>query len=133
MPDESTRTKVTAVLEKINRAWLERRPADLSRYFHPVLTMVFPGFSGRAEGREASIAGFTDFCTNAIIHEYKENDLQIDVIGSTAIANYTYVTVYERAGKRSRATGRDLWVFSVHDGVWLAVWRTMLDLAEQPV
>jgi ketosteroid isomerase-like protein len=93
--------------------------------------MVFPGFTGRAEGRETSIAGFTDFCKHAIVQEYKESDLQIDVIGDTAVASYTYGMVYERSGKRNRATGRDLWVFSKHEGVWLAVWRTMLDLAEQ--
>jgi len=40
--------------------------------------------------------------------------------------------VYERSGERSRATGRDLWVFVRQGGEWVAIWRTMLDLAEQP-
>ena len=30
---------------------------------------------------------------------------------------------YERSGERSRATGRDLWVFARQDGEWLAAWR----------
>src|SRR5579859_2466610 len=112
MPDQSIRADVSAAIEKINRAWLERRPADLSPLFHPSMTMVFPGFSGRAEGREANLAGFTDFCTNATVHEYEEQDLQIDVIGNTAVATFTYVMIYERDGTRYRATGRDLWVFA---------------------
>jgi uncharacterized protein (TIGR02246 family) len=132
MADQSTRTEVAAVLQRINRAWLDRRPADLLPLFHPALTMVFPGFSGRAEGREVIVAGFTDFCTHATVHEYRERDHQIDVMGDTAVASFAYEMVYERSEKRSRATGRDLWVFGRHEGVWLAVWRTMLDLAEQP-
>ena len=132
MPDKPIQTEVALVLERINRAWLERRPADLLPLFHPALTMVFPGFSGRAEGRDANIAGFTDFCTHATVHEFKEHDHHIDVIGDTAVASYRYEIIYEQSGKRSRSEGRDLWVFTRHEGLWLAIWRTMLDLVEQP-
>ena len=132
MPDESGRTEVAAAIERISRAWLDRRPADLVPLFHPGLTMVLPGFSGRVEGREANVAGFTDFCTHATVHAYRERDRQVDVFGDTAVASFAYEMVYERGGKRSRATGRDLWVFARQQGSWLAVWRTMLDLAEQP-
>jgi len=48
------------------------------------------------------------------------------------VASFTYEMIYERDGKGNRATGRDLWVLARQDGHWLAVWRTMLDLAEQP-
>jgi hypothetical protein len=40
--------------------------------------------------------------------------------------------VYERSGQSFRSTGRDLWVFQQQIGGWLAVWRTMLDMAEEP-
>jgi ketosteroid isomerase-like protein len=126
------RPPAAAALDRINRAWRERRPADLVPLFHPDITTVFPGFSGRAEGRDGNVAGFDDFCTNAAVHEYRESGHQIDVAGDTAVATFTYEMVYERDGKRSRASGRDLWVFARQGGRWLAVWRTMLDLAEQP-
>jgi uncharacterized protein (TIGR02246 family) len=132
MPDESSQTEVAAAIERINRAWLDRRPDDLAPLFHPALTMALPGFSGRVEGRDAIVAGFTDFCTQAVVREYTERDRQIDVVGDTAVVSYAYEMVYERSGQRNRATGRDLWVFDRQEGVWLAVWRTMLDLAEQP-
>jgi uncharacterized protein (TIGR02246 family) len=132
MPDESSRTEVASVIARINRAWFDRRPADLGPLFHPALTMVLPGFSGRVEGRDANVAAFTAFCTHATVHEYRERDQQIDVIGDTAVASVAYEMVYEHGGQRSRATGRDLWVFARKDGTWLAVWRTMLDLVEQP-
>jgi uncharacterized protein (TIGR02246 family) len=133
MADQSSRAEAAAAMERINRAWLERRPADLAPLLHPDMTMVFPGFGGRAEGRDANVAGFVDFCTHAVVHEYHERDRQIDVAGDTAVVSFAYEMVYERGGARSRATGRDLWVFARQEGVWLAVWRTMLDLAENPV
>jgi ketosteroid isomerase-like protein len=78
------------------------------------------------------VAGFEDFCTHAVVHEYTESGHQFDVVGDTAVATYTYEMVYERDGRRSRVSGRDLWVFARQEARWLAVWRTMLDLAEQP-
>ena len=72
MPDESSRTEVAAAIERINRAWRDRCPDDLAPLFHPALTVVFPGFSGRAEGRDAAVAGFADFCAQAVVREYTE-------------------------------------------------------------
>jgi hypothetical protein len=123
---------VSAAVQRINRTWLDGRPQDLVALFHPNITLVFPGFGGRTEGREAVVAGFTDFCSNVTVHEYREADHQADVIGDTAVASFTYEMVYERSGKRSLATGRDLWVFVRQGHEWIAVWRTMLDLAEKP-
>jgi uncharacterized protein (TIGR02246 family) len=128
---ETARAEVSAAMQRINRAWLERRPGDLAPLFHPEVTVVFPGFAGRAEGREAIVAGFADFCAGAVVHEYREADHQVDVAGETAVASFTYEMVYEHSGTRSRATGRDLWVFARQGDEWIAVWRTMLDVAEE--
>jgi hypothetical protein len=132
MADEASPAEVTVTLNRINRAWLDRRPADLVPLLHPRVTMVFPGFAGRAEGRDAMVAGFEDFCAHATVHAYREADHQVDVAANAAVASFTYEMVYERDGKQYRSTGRDLWVFARRDGHWLAVWRTMLDIAEEP-
>jgi uncharacterized protein (TIGR02246 family) len=129
---DTAAAEVRAVLDRINRTWHERRPGDLAPLFHPQITMVFPGFSGRAVGREANIAGFEDFCTNATVRDYVETDHQVDVVGDTAVASFNYEMTYERDGQRNRVTGRDLWVFARRNGEWTAGWRTMLDLTEQP-
>jgi ketosteroid isomerase-like protein len=120
-------------MERINRSWLEGRPEDLVPLLHPDMTLVFPGFAGRAQGRDAIVAGFVDFCGSATVHQYREADHQADVVGDAAVASFTYEMLYERSGKKSRATGRDLWVFTRQGDHWLAIWRTMLDLSEQPV
>ena len=132
MQSQITAEAVSAAMQRINRTWLDRRPEDLVPLFHPNMTLVLPGFGGRAEGRETIVAGFADFCSNATVHEYREADYHADVIGDTAIASFTYEMVYERSGKRSLATGRDLWVFVRQGNEWIAVWRAMLDIAEKP-
>jgi hypothetical protein len=133
MVGRTSRDAVLDALQRINRTWLEGRPRDLAPLLHPAIVMVFPGFSGRSEGRDAFIAGFVDFCENATMHEYRESDLQVDATADTAIVSFAFKMVYERLGARYRSTGRDFWVFSHRGDDWLAVWRTMFDLAEQPV
>jgi len=132
MPLQTASEQVSVAMQRINRAWLDKRPEDLAALFHSNITFVFPGFAGRLHGREAVVAGFADFCRNAIVHEYREADNQVDIVGDTAVVSFTYEMVYERTAKRNRATGRDLWVFFREGAEWLAVWRTMLNIAEQP-
>jgi ketosteroid isomerase-like protein len=132
MLEESEVRSVTEAMRNINKAWLGGRVSDLAVSFHPDLTMVFPGFEGRAKGRDAIIEGFEDFCTHAKVREYREDDFQVDVAGDTAIVTFRYEMVYERAGESYWAVGRDFWVFAHQNGEWLAVWRTMLDPSEQP-
>ena|SRR5438132_10649677 len=132
MADETQREGVAAAMRRINDAWLGGHVDDLAAMVHPDIVMVFPGFAGRAQGREGFLAGFRDFCENAIVHDFRLDDEQIDVAGETAVVSLRYEMLYERSGKRYRATGRDLWVFERDGPAWLAVWRTMLDLDENP-
>lgn len=129
---DSAAAAVHAAMQRINRTWLEGRADDLLPLLHPDIVLVYPGFAGRSQGREGIVAGFADFCGNATVLEYTETDHQADVIGETAVVSFAYEMVYELAAVKSRTTGRDLWVFSLQDGEWLAIWRTMLDVAEQP-
>ena len=130
--ESSDHHQVREALRRINRAWLDGRPADLMPLLHPEMVMAYPGFAGRGEGRDAVVGGFVDFCSNARVHSYREGDVQVDVAGNAAVVNYTFEMTYERAGESYRATGRDLWVFTRQGGQWLGAWRTMLDLAEHP-
>jgi ketosteroid isomerase-like protein len=130
--DESKRERAAATMRQINQAWVGSRVEDLAPMVHPEIVMVFPGFAGRIQGREDFLAGFKDFCKNARIHEFREQDHQVDVAGDMAVVTFRYDMVYERSGERFRSTGRDLWVFQNQRGAWIAVWRTMLDMEENP-
>ena len=69
---------------------------------------------------------------DARIVSYHEHDHQVDLIADMAVASFGFEMIYEREGSGFRARGRDLWVFASQAGGWLACWRTMLDLHEEP-
>lgn len=133
MTDESQRQAAAAAMRRINQTWLEGRVDDLAPLVHADITMVLPEFSGRAHGREGFLAGFRDFCQNAAIQDFRELDLQVDVVGQAAAVAFQYEMVYTRSGVQYRCTGRDLWVFENEDAAWIAVWRAMLEIEEHAV
>jgi uncharacterized protein (TIGR02246 family) len=124
--------EVSRALSAINQAWLEGRPRDLSALFDPKIVTLVPG-GVRVEGREALVQSFVDMCENARVHAFEERDRQVDVFGDAAVASVAFTIAYEREGASYRATGRDVWVFSRREEGWRAVYRTMLDLAEEPL
>jgi len=128
----SDETAVRQVLDRINRAWLDGRPREMTALLHPEMVMVLPGFAGHARGQDAVVAGFVDFCAAARVEEYLESGHDVHVAGGTAVASFAYEMVYALESGRYRATGRDLWVFTREETGWLALWRTMLDVAEAP-
>ncbi|HZS54145.1 MAG TPA: nuclear transport factor 2 family protein [Bryobacteraceae bacterium] len=127
----SRQEAVSSVMQRINRAWLDGNVEALAPALDQGIMMVFPGFTGRTQGREQFLAGFRDFCENARVHDFQDHDYEADVIGDTAVVTFRYDMIYERSGERYRASGRDLWVFRDQDGRWTAVWRAMLDVREQ--
>ena len=135
MPNDISHDEIRNVgesLRRINEAWLSRRPEEMKPILDEKIVMIYPGFVGRLEGQEAVIAGYVDFCEQALMISYQESDLQIDVAGATAVASYAFEMSYERKGDKYLSRGRDLWIFTRKQDEWVAVWRTMLDLTEEP-
>jgi len=124
--------EVSRTLSSINQAWLEGRPLDLEALFDPKIVMLDPGGS-YVKGRTLLVESFVRMCANARVHGFEESDRQVDVFDDAAVASFAFVLVYEREGEKYRSTGRDLWVFSRGEGGWRAIYRTMLDLAEEAV
>ena len=130
MGDESTAAAVAEAMHAINQAWLEKRVDDMAPALDAGIVMVFPGFSGRMQGREPFLAGFRDFLQSATIHEFHDRGHQVDVVGDTAVITFPYEMLYSRSGERYLATGRDLWIFQKQGAAWIAIWRAMLDANE---
>lgn len=122
--------QVHEVLSAINQAWRTNTPLTMSQHLHPDIIMKFPGFSGEVVGRDALLASFVEFCTNARVLKYEENNEQISIIGDCAVASFQFEMLYKRAKYQEQSKGRDLWVFQRISGKWVAVWRTMMDLEE---
>jgi hypothetical protein len=131
MNSEATNAVMQA-LREINQAWTTGQADAMKQRIHPQITLVPPGFTDRERGGEAFVKGHQEFCQRATIHEFHEDDPQVDVVDDIAVATYRYTLVYESAEGRFRSTGRDLWVFNRQDGHWLAAWRTVLDADETP-
>jgi hypothetical protein len=97
------------------------------------VVMAFPGFEGYLEGRQALIESFVAFARVATVQEYREGAARIDLSHGVAVAQCPFEMVYERSGARWRSKGWDLWVFEKRGAEWIAVWRTMQGLVEEPV
>ncbi len=125
--------QLSETMSRINQAWLTGKLGDLEMCLHEQVSMVFPGFQGATSGRERMLAGFRDFCENAVVLDFVEAERHVDVVGNTGVASFRFTMTYERDSRKYESRGRDLWVFERGDGKWYAVWRTMLELRESEV
>lgn len=119
-------TEVHEFINQMNDVWVKGHPEELASFFSEDIVMVHPDFAQRAVGREACVASYADFCSQADIQGFKVGEPSIDVFGDTAIASYSYEIAYEMGGERFNDRGRDLFVFLRSAGRWKAVWRTMI-------
>lgn len=127
------RDAVAAALRRINDAWLDGRTDDLASLFHEDIVLAASGFSSRTVGRDAAVAAFAAFAGRSRVVMYRELGVQVDRAADTAVAVLSFEMIHETDGARYRSAGRDMWVFALHAGCWLAVWRAMLDVREESV
>jgi hypothetical protein len=124
---------VTETLAQINAAWCEGRPRDMAPHLAERIAMVPPGFGGRLEGRDALIASFEAFGREARVHEFTVGEVAVDGTATGAVAQCPFEMVYEREGARWRSRGWDVWAFArAESGSWVAIWRTMQAVSEEP-
>lgn len=88
--------------------------------------MVLPDFQQRVQGRDACVASYVDFCSQAAISGLTLGEISVDVFGDTAVASYGYEISYELGGERFNDKGRDIFVFVRGNDGWQSVWRTMI-------
>jgi uncharacterized protein (TIGR02246 family) len=125
--------EIRELIKQLNDAWVKGQPGELARFFPEDIVMALPGFAQRIEGRDACVASYEDFCSQASILDLKLAEPMIDVFGDTAVAAYAFEISYEMGGERFKDSGRDLFVFIRQDDRWQAVWRTMIVPQEEKV
>ena len=131
MPSAATIDAVADTLARINAAWREGRPHDMASLLDEDVVMVFPGFAGRINGRQALVDSFVTFGREAVVRTFEQDTLHVDGGDHAAIAQYRFEMVYDREGASWRSTGWDAWVFERRGDAWVAVWRTMQGVAEE--
>ena len=120
------------VLDRIQRAWREGRPEEMSALLAPDITFVFPGFSMRLSGRDRLIDSYREFLATTRLREYREDRRSIEGGSSAALAEIAFDMSYARGGRDWRAHGIELWVLERRPEGWVAFWRTMQELTEEP-
>ena len=131
--EQSTNDEIRELIRRMNDAWVKGEFDLLSSFFREDITMVHPDFVQRTEGREACVASYVDFVTQAKVNDLKLGDISIDVFGHTAVATYSYEISYEMGGEQFTDTGRDLFVFIRENDEWRAAWRTMILSREEKI
>jgi len=118
--------EIQDIVREINRAWLERRPADLARFLDDEIVIVPPGLRGAVHGRQAAVDSYEQFADAATMHAADFDDADVHVWGDTAVATYRFTLDYALSGARSHDTGWDVLVLRHTPGTWRVVWRTII-------
>lgn len=115
---------IRAIVRKMNDAWLGKRYEDIGEYLDP--DVVIASDSGeRVCGRDAIVDSYRKYDAAATTHEFVPGDIDVDVVGDTAVAVCPFRVTYELGGRTYRETGKELLVLSQASGEWKVVWRTV--------
>jgi hypothetical protein len=128
----SAAAMIVEVLDHITAAWRGGRPEAMAEFLDEHVGMASPGFTGHLVGRQALVDSFAAFAREARIHDYRQGQVRVDGSGGVAVAQYPFEMVYEREGDQWRSKGWDVWVFEHRGEKWIAVWRTMQAVTEEP-
>jgi len=128
-----TENAVQRVLERIQRAWREGRPEEMAPLVSPDVTFVFPGFGMRLTGRDRLVESYREFLAGSLLRSYREERRTIEGGSTAALAEIVFEMVYARGGSEWRAHGVELWALERRAEGWVAYWRTMQELTEEPV
>lgn len=123
--------KVWEVMQAINRAWVDGQPEEMEPHLHPDMVIVTSDVEYRADGRDACIASYKDFCDRAQIQEYREEKPNVDIFGEQAVVIYRFNITYKLEGEPHQDEGADIFVFKREQDQWLAIWRTLVAFGEE--
>jgi ketosteroid isomerase-like protein len=116
---------IEALIEAVNRAWLEGRYDDVAPYVHEQVVLAPPGDAEPVVGRAAFVQSYADFGAAATVHAFEAGAPRIDRWGGTAVARCPFNIDYEIPSGRYRERGVDLLVLAESDGGWRICWRTV--------
>jgi ketosteroid isomerase-like protein len=124
MDTEKTAGNILAIVRNMNRCWTEGWHEDAFRqYIPPDAVAIVPTTPGRLEGQDAYVAGCRDFCTAAVIHEWRETDHKVRVYagGKCAVVTYLFSITFATGSVMVKTEGRDMFFFVKEGRRWLVV------------
>lgn len=120
------RSEIKAIIDRIDSVTIGGTRGSITDAFHPDVVFVSPDFKTRLQGREACLRSYDDFRRHAEVHEYRPEEPDVHVTGSTAVASHPFRMKYSAGGKTSDESGRDVLVFTHEGGRWIVAWRTVV-------
>ena len=133
MPAPSdTEVAVLRVLDHIQLAWRQGPLEDMATVLDPEITFVFPGFGMRLSGRDRLIESYREFTASTRLRSYREDRRSVEGGTSAALVEIAFDMTYAREGRDWRAHGIELWALERRGDGWVAFWRTMQELTEEP-
>jgi hypothetical protein len=126
-PANSEITRVRQVVDQLNAAWRAGRFEEISPIFHQQAVIVDGEHRRQTEGRGACVESYRAFVTAAIVEEYGEGPLHIDLFGSTAVVTYSFTIQYLMGGKGYLEAGVDCLVLGRQGSEqWQVLWRQVV-------
>ena len=120
--------EITRVVTAINKSWLNKKTEYLNDFFHEEMIITDSNFNKLAGNKKECVASYESFIKQAKILSFAEHDINIEIIGTTAIVNYIFDISWKVNNSISSEKGRDVFVFEFTNGKWLAVCRTLLPI-----
>jgi hypothetical protein len=96
---------VWEVMQAINRAWVHGRPDEMEPHLHPDMVIVTSDVEYRADGRDACIDTYKDFCKRATIQDYKEDQPNVDIFDEQAVVIYQFDSSISATSWKAKSTG----------------------------
>ena len=117
---------IRQTLDRLNRAWLERRFDLLGDCFADDIVMRGPTLKPIIRGRAALVKSYADFMERSTVITYAEANHSVDCWDSVGAATYDWDMTWEQEGNRQQHAGQEMIVFERRDQRWIAVLRLML-------
>jgi hypothetical protein len=131
--DSSNKTisEIKNLVRSLTKTWIEKRIEDLYPFFHENVIVMPPGSDKQISGRNDMVESYRQFVNKAVIRNFEEMNLQVNVFNNTAIANLTFKIVYEIQDEVFSEIGIEVLILNNFNNEWKIVWRTQIPVAEK--
>jgi len=130
-PSNKTISEIKNLVRSLTKTWIEKRIEDLYPFFHENVIVMPPGSDKQISGRNEMVESYRQFVNKAVIRNFEEMNLQVNVFNNTAITNLTFKIIYEIQDKVFSEIGIEVLILNNFNNEWKIVWRTQIPVAEK--
>lgn len=113
---------MAALVEAMDRCWLDNRLDDLRTYIADDVVFVAPG-GARVAGIDAAIESYREFLSRCTVERFEPSGHTVTLRGDAAVVEYGWSMGWRDGATRHDDSGREVVVFARRRGEWKLVWR----------